>query len=163
MASPRDLESQAETDRSQIAATLEELPVDALCKAVRLSAARRENPYAYSSVCTDADRQRPAQSAPKIVGAGAPRRARTTPRPGRHRGERRGAWSDPVPCSGARWHREIAQHGLAVAQELDPAICCFTRSGSVEPSCQVSRNDSSSALSGSVPGLSVRKHQRRLS
>src|SRR5262249_57514040 len=42
-------------------------------------------------------------------------------------------------------------------------FCWFTRSGSVAPSCHVSRNDSTSALSGSVPGLSVRKHQRRLS
>ena len=58
---------------------------------------------------------------------------------------------------------QVAQRGFAVPQEFDPPFCCFTRSGSVAANCQVSRNVSTSALSGSVPGLTVRKHQRRLS
>jgi hypothetical protein len=33
------------------------------------------------------------------------------------------------------------------------SFCSLTRSGWVAPSCQVSKNDSTSALSGSVPGL----------
>ena len=92
--------------------------------------------------------------APPLV---APRRARKAPRPDRRRERRPAAWVDRVPRGGARWRRSDRRASPCPGKSSIQPCCCFTRSGSVAANCQVSRKHSTSALSGSAPGLSDEK------
>jgi hypothetical protein len=56
---------------------------------------------------------------------------------------------------------QVGKSRLACISLIQPS-CRSARSGSVASNCQASRKQSTSALSGSAPGLRVRKHHRLL-
>ena len=57
---------------------------------------------------------------------------------------------------------QIGQRRLAVEKLSIQSCCRWTRFGSVASNCYASRKQSTSALIGSAPGLSVKKHHCRL-
>ena len=106
--------------------------------------------------------QRLRQRVRRNAAARALRRARKAPRPDRRRDRRPAAWADRAPCGGVRWRRSGRRASPCPARARSSHAAASRARDRSPSNCQASRKQSTSALIGSAPGFSVRKHHCRL-